>query len=198
MEMGRLTAKLRDAVPVCFLVEGKEIKRYKNIEIPDDLKKLEYQDFKFDVPAHGSITFKIMFELGVLPEEFPQARERKTRQPMPQGAESQATATEATGEAVPQEAQPADALPAETTEAPAQAPEDTQAASEPLDGLAEVATEGEANTAEIIVDEVPSQELMAESENTKATAQPESDASTRKPAPKRKGKKAAAPADSDK
>ena len=50
MEMGKLTAKLRDAVPVCFLVEGREIKRYKNIEIPDDLKKLEYQDFKFDVP----------------------------------------------------------------------------------------------------------------------------------------------------
>jgi hypothetical protein len=36
MEMGKLTAKLRDAVPVCFLVEGKEIKRYKNIEIPDE------------------------------------------------------------------------------------------------------------------------------------------------------------------
>ena len=35
MEMGKLTAKLRDAVPVCFLVEGKEIKRYMNIEIPD-------------------------------------------------------------------------------------------------------------------------------------------------------------------
>jgi hypothetical protein len=35
MEMGKLTAeKLRDAVPVCLLVEGKEIRRYKNIEIP--------------------------------------------------------------------------------------------------------------------------------------------------------------------
>ena len=58
MEMGKLTAKLRDAVPVCLLVEGKEIKRYKNIEIPDELKKLEYQDFKFDVPLNGAITFK--------------------------------------------------------------------------------------------------------------------------------------------
>ena len=36
MEMGKLTAKLRDAVPVCLLVDGKEIKRYKNIEIPDE------------------------------------------------------------------------------------------------------------------------------------------------------------------
>jgi hypothetical protein len=79
MEMGKLTAKLRDAVPVCFLVDGKEVKRYKNIEIPDELKVLEYQDFKFDVPAHGAITFKIMFNPGVLPEEFPAARERKTR-----------------------------------------------------------------------------------------------------------------------
>ncbi len=81
MEMGKLTAKLRDAVPVCLLVEGKEIKRYKNIEIPDELKMLEYQDFKFDVPLNGSITFKIMFEPGVLPEEFPHTRERRTRAP---------------------------------------------------------------------------------------------------------------------
>ena len=79
MEMGKLTAKLRDAVPVCLLVEGKEIKRYKNIEIPDDLKKLEYIDFKLDVPLNGTITFKIIFEPGVLPEEFPQTRERRTR-----------------------------------------------------------------------------------------------------------------------
>ncbi len=91
MEIGKLTAKLRDAVPVCFLVEGKEIKRYKNIEIPDELKKLEYQDFKFDVPLNGAITFK-MFELGVLHEEFPQTRERRTRKPLAQGTEQQVTA----------------------------------------------------------------------------------------------------------
>ena len=87
MECGRLTAKRRDAVPVCFLVEGKEIKWYKNIEIPDELKKLEYQDFKFDVPAVGAITFKIMFAPGVPPEEFPQTRERRARKAMPQGTE---------------------------------------------------------------------------------------------------------------
>ena len=85
MEMGKLT----DAVPVCLLVDGNEIKRYKNIEIPDDLKKLEYQDFKFDVPLNGAITFKVMFEPGVLPDEFPQARERRTRKPMPQETESE-------------------------------------------------------------------------------------------------------------
>ena len=33
MECGKLTAKLRDAVPFCFMVDGKEVKRYKNIEI---------------------------------------------------------------------------------------------------------------------------------------------------------------------
>lgn len=97
MEMGKLTAKLRDAVPVCLMVEGKEIKRYKNIEIPEELKKLEYQDFKFDVPLNGSITFKIMFEPGVLPEEFPQARERKARKPLAQGTEPQEAATAAEG-----------------------------------------------------------------------------------------------------
>ena len=82
MEMGKLTAKLRDAVPVCLMVDGKEIKRYKNIEIPDELKGLEYQDFKFDVPLIGAITFKIMFEPGVLPEEIPKEKERKTRKPL--------------------------------------------------------------------------------------------------------------------
>ena len=80
MEMGKLTAKLRDAVPVCLLVEGAEVKRYKNIEIPGELKNLEYQDFKFDVPAHGTIAFKIMLEPSVLPEEFPQVRERRTNE----------------------------------------------------------------------------------------------------------------------
>ena len=128
MEMGKLTAKLRDAVPVCFLVEGKEVKRYKNIEIPDELKMLEYQGFKFDVPLNGAITFKIMFAPGVLPEEFPKTRERRTRQPLSQGTE-------------PQEAQPAEALPPETVEAPARAPADTQAA-----GREPVTTLGPENT----------------------------------------------------
>ena len=79
MECGKLTAKLRDAVPVCFIENGKEIKRFKNIEIPDEIKALPFADFKFDVPMTGAITFKIMFEAGILPTEWPQARERKSR-----------------------------------------------------------------------------------------------------------------------
>lgn len=35
MKTGRITAKLRDAVPVCLMVEGREVKRYKNIELPE-------------------------------------------------------------------------------------------------------------------------------------------------------------------
>ena len=79
MECGKLTAKLRDAVPVCFMVDGKEVKRYKNIEIPDEIKRLPFIDFKFDVPASGAITFKIHFAPGVLPEEWPEARQRQSR-----------------------------------------------------------------------------------------------------------------------
>ena len=79
MECGKLTAKLRDAVPVCFIVNGMEVKRLKNIEIPDEIKKLPFTAFKFDVPQNGAITFKIMFEAGVLPEEWPEPRQRKAR-----------------------------------------------------------------------------------------------------------------------
>ena len=79
MECGKLTAKLRDAVPVCFIEDGKEVKRFKNIEIPDEVKQLPFVDFKFDVPASGAITFKIMFEAGILPTEWPEARQRKSR-----------------------------------------------------------------------------------------------------------------------
>ena len=79
MECGKLTAKLRDAVPVCFIENGKEVKRFKNIEIPDEIKKLPYQEFEFSVPVTGAITFKSMFEEGVLPKVWPEARARKTR-----------------------------------------------------------------------------------------------------------------------
>ena len=39
MKTGKITAKLRDAVPVCLMVEGEEVKRYKNIELPDDAQR---------------------------------------------------------------------------------------------------------------------------------------------------------------
>ena len=79
MKCGKLTAKLRDAVPVRFYENGREVKRYKNIEIPDAVKELEFQDFKFDVPLNGAITFKIFFPQGVLPEVWPEARQRRIR-----------------------------------------------------------------------------------------------------------------------
>ena len=79
MKCGKLTAKLRDAVPVRFYENGREVKRYKNIEIPDAVKELEFQDFKFDVPLNGAITFKIFFEQGILPEVWPETRQRRMR-----------------------------------------------------------------------------------------------------------------------
>ena len=79
MECGKLTAKLRDAVPVCFMVNDHEVKRYKNIEIPEEIKHLEHCGFRFDVPETGAITFKIWFEEGILPETWPAGRERQHR-----------------------------------------------------------------------------------------------------------------------
>ena len=95
MECGKLTAKLRDAVPVCFMVDGKEVKRYKNIEIPDEIKKLPFKAFDFNVPLTGAITFKISFEPGVLPEVWPEKRQRKHRAEKAAEAEIPANVTEA-------------------------------------------------------------------------------------------------------
>ena len=86
MECGKLTAKLRDAVPVCFIENGKEIRRFKNIEIPDEIKKLPYQGFEFSVPVTGAITFKITFEEGILPKVWPEARACKSRKVSPEEA----------------------------------------------------------------------------------------------------------------
>ena len=216
MEMGKLTAKLRDAVPVCLLVEGKEIKRYKNIEIPDDLKKLEYQDFKFDVPLNGAITFKIMFKPGILPEEWPQARERRTRKPLAQEAqpqeaaptESMAAEAEPQQEPATQDEQP-EGLPTSVAEAFAQALEDAQAAGEPVADIAAAMADGEAIKAEIIEDEGEGQlivitaepETMPESVEAteEAETRPEDSEPTKKPARKGKGKKdASSTEDADK
>ena len=79
MKTGRITAKLRDVVPVCLMVEGKEVKRYKNIELPDSIKEVELLDFHFNVPADGKITFEIHYASGVLPETFPEPRAKVTR-----------------------------------------------------------------------------------------------------------------------
>lgn len=79
MKTGKITAKLRDAVPVCLMVNSEEVKRYKNIELPDMLKEVEMTDFHFNVHMDGKITFEIHYEPGVLPEVFPEARARVTR-----------------------------------------------------------------------------------------------------------------------
>lgn len=79
MKTGKITAKLRDAVPVCLMVGEKEVKRYKNIELPDAIKELEMVDFHFNVPADGKITFEIQYADGVLPEVFPAAKAKMTR-----------------------------------------------------------------------------------------------------------------------
>ena len=114
MKCGKLTAKLRDAVPVRFYENGREIKRYKNIEIPDAIKELEFRDFRFDVPESGPITFKIFFAPGTLPETWPEARQRKTR--TPKDAEATPDTAQAATE-MPQDAAPqAEGLPQEATE----------------------------------------------------------------------------------
>ena len=79
MKTGKITAKLRDAVPVCLMVEGEEVMRDKNIQLPDMLKEVEMTDFHFNVHMDGKITFEIHYEQGVLPEVFPEARTRVSR-----------------------------------------------------------------------------------------------------------------------
>ena len=79
MKTGKIAAKQRDAVPVCLMVNGEEVKRYKNIELPDMLKEVEMTDFHFNVHMDGKITFEIHYEEGALPEVFPEARTRVSR-----------------------------------------------------------------------------------------------------------------------
>ena len=40
MKTGKITAKLRDAVPVCLMVNGEEVNRNKNIEQPQIFPKI--------------------------------------------------------------------------------------------------------------------------------------------------------------
>lgn len=79
MKTGKITAKLRDMVPVCLMVDGKEAKRYANIELPDSIKDIDLKGFGFNVQPDGKITFEIFYEAGKLPEVFPEPRARKTR-----------------------------------------------------------------------------------------------------------------------
>lgn len=151
MECGKLTAKLRDAVPVCFIVDGKEVKRYKNIEIPDEIKKLPFKAFDFNVPLTGAITFKISFEPGVLPEVWPEKRQRKSRA---------AKAAEAE-------------IPANVTEDIQNALEQAEAEGQPVQEVAEAAANGaevraEVNGPEIIITAEDGEETAENAEQEEA------------------------------
>lgn len=124
MKTGKITAKLRDAVPVCLMVNGEEVKRYKNIELPDELKEMEMTDFHFNVHMGGKITFEIHYEEGVLPEVFPEARTRVSRA---EKAAAKAAAQESTEvmeveaaepkkEVAPEESPQTDEIPAKDSE----------------------------------------------------------------------------------
>ena len=52
MNAGKITAKIRDAVPVCLIVDGEEVRRYKNIQLPDEIKATEIYDFRFDIAVY--------------------------------------------------------------------------------------------------------------------------------------------------
>lgn len=130
MKTGKITAKLRDAVPVCLMVNGEEVKRYKNIELPDELKEVEMTDFHFNVHMDGKITFEIHYEEGVLPEVFPEARTRVSR------------ATKAAAKAAAQESAEVLAVEAAEPEIEAASVENLQASGIPVEDSSEPATEG--------------------------------------------------------
>ena len=115
MKTGKITAKLRDAVPVCLMVNGEEVKRYKNIELPDELKEVEMTDFHFNVHMDGKITFEIHYEEGVLPEVFPEARTRVSRaaKAAAKAAAQESTEVMAVEAAEPEESPQTDVIPAE-------------------------------------------------------------------------------------
>ncbi|MBR3237901.1 MAG: hypothetical protein IKF99_05635 [Oscillospiraceae bacterium] len=120
-----------------FYENGREIKRYKNIEIPDAIKELEFTGFKFDVPKSGPITFKIYFKPGTLPETWPDARQRKTR--TPKAADPEPMAEEPAQNAI-------EAEETALTAAMDQAREEGQ----PVDEITQAAAQGTEITTEII------------------------------------------------
>ena len=152
MKCGKLTAKLRDAVPVRFYENGKEIKRYKNIEIPDAIKELEYRDFRFDVPASGPITFKIFFAPGTLPETWPEARQRKARSPK-----------DADPEQIPEK--PAQNAMEAATEVIADAMNQAREEGQPVDEITQAAAQGAEITTEIIEAEDGGHEIIITAED---------------------------------
>lgn len=49
MKTRKITAKLRDTVPVCLTVNGEEVIQYKNFGLPDMRKEIEMIDSHFNV-----------------------------------------------------------------------------------------------------------------------------------------------------
>ena len=78
MQAGKIQAKFRNSTPICLIVEGKEVKRYKSIDFPDALKALDVKDCKLDIAADEKITCHLIFDKGVLPTEFPAIRQKTT------------------------------------------------------------------------------------------------------------------------
>lgn len=81
MKAGKITAKIRDAVKVRLMEDGKEKMMYRNIDLPEAIKDLEIRDFAFDVHLDGKIDFMLHFDKGILPEVFPAIREKGSRKP---------------------------------------------------------------------------------------------------------------------
>ncbi len=149
MKCGKLTAKLRDAVSVCFIEDDKEIKRVKNIEIPDAIKELDFSGFKFDVPLSEAITFKIYFEHGTLPATWPELRQRKTRK-----------AKAADPETVPQRPSQGTVVEALTA-----AMEQVREEGQPVDEIAQAPADGAEINTEIIEAEDGGHEIIITAED---------------------------------
>lgn len=129
------------------MVEGKEVKRHKNIELPDSIKEVELLDFHFNVPADGKITFEIHYASGVLPETFPEPRAKVTRaEKAAAKAQKKAMQEEAAETPAPEETALA-IIPEEPPIMQATEPEETMAEPETVEDTTEQAVESPKATA---------------------------------------------------
>lgn len=72
MKTGSITVGLRETVTVCLMVNGREVRHYRNTELPDVVKEIEMDSFHFNIHMDGRVTFEICYEEGVLSEVFPE------------------------------------------------------------------------------------------------------------------------------
>ena len=59
LKTGSITVGLRETVTVCLMVNGKEVRCYRNTELPDIVKEAEMDSFHFNIHMDGRITFYI-------------------------------------------------------------------------------------------------------------------------------------------